>query len=164
MLIWLRRYLVALFAVMAVAGAWVAIAEWRALRQSEWILKEGQSVTALIESAQSVERKSLLSYAVDLAWRGDDGKLLRALNVPISSEFADQIISNGQLVVPTVKIRYMTAENSGIVAVATDDADRQRAQSQAFGFVGLVLALSGLLGAILVGVNWFRRFRQGNPA
>ena len=164
MLIWLRRYLVALFIVMALAGTWLAIAQWRALDQSERILKEGQSVTALIESAQSVERKSLLSYAVDLAWRGDDGKLLRAVNVPISSEFADQIIANGQLVVPTVKIRYLADEGSGILAVATEDADRQRAQSRAFGFVGLVLALTGVVGAMLLGVNWFRRLQRGNPA
>lgn len=158
MLMWLRRYLVALFVVAALAGGWLALSEWRALQQIERIVKDGQPVTALIEGAQSVERKTLLSYAVDLAWRNEDGEVVRAKQVRISPEFAEQIISNGQLVVPTVDIRYVKNSGSQIAAVAMDDADRQRSRSRALGLTGLILALGGLVGALIVGVNWLRRF------
>lgn len=157
MLTWLRRYLVALCVVMSLAGAWLAIVEWQSLRQIDRILRDGQSVTALIEGAQSVERKSLLSYAVDLAWRDGDGKLQRAGQVRISPEFAETIITDGQLVIPTVDIRYVTGEGSEIHAVATEDAKRQRGRIQALGFFGLIVALAGAVGAIVFGVNWFRR-------
>jgi len=156
MLTWLRRYLIALFVVMSLAGGWLAFVEWRGIQQIDRILKYGQPITALIESAQSVERKSLLSYAVDLAWRNKEGKVLRAKQVRISPEFAEKIIADGQLVIPTVAIRYISDDSSGIVAVATDDAERQRGRSKALGFVGLMFAMIGAIGAILMGVNWFR--------
>ncbi len=162
MLMWLRRYLVALFVVAALAGGWLAFSQWRALQQIEQIVKNGQPVAALIEGAQSVERKTLLSYAVDLAWRSEDGEVLRAKQVRISPEFAEQIISNGQLVVPTVDIRYVKNDASQITAVAVDDADRQRARSKALGLTGLILALGGLIGALIVGINWFRRLSRSD--
>ena len=164
MLTWLRRYLVALFVVMTLAGCWLGFTEWRALQRMDKILQDGQAVTALIESAQSVERKSLLSYAVDLAWKNKAGKVLRAKQVPISSEFAEQIISEGQLVVPTVDIRYLTEQGADIVAVATQDADRQRRQAQTLGLLGLIIALAGAVGTLLFGVNWLRRIRGSGAA
>lgn len=160
MLTWLRRYLVALFVVMIAAGGWLAAVEWQALRQIDRVLRDGQPVTALIEGAQSVERKSLLSYAVDLAWRDKDGALQRAKQVPISSEFAEQIITDGQLVIPTVDIRYLSGEGANIIAVATQDAERQRSRTQALGLFGLILALAGLVGTIVFGFNWLRRFNR----
>ena len=161
MVTWLRPYLVALFLAMVLAGGWLGFSEWQALRKIDNIMSDGQAVTALIEGAQSVERKSLLSYAVDLAWRDKTGKLFRAKQVSISTAFADQIISNGQLVVPTVAIRYLHGSNEQIDAVATADADRQRGRARAIGYFGAVIALIGLIGAIVFGFNWVRRFGRG---
>ena len=118
----------------------------------------------MIEGAQSVERKSLLSYAVDLAWRDKTGKLMRAKQVRISTAFADQIISNGQLVVPTVAIRYLSDSKQQIDAVATADADRQRGRARAIGYFGAIVGLIGLIGTVLFGFNWVRRFGWGRAA
>ena len=164
MLTWLRRYLVALFFAMVLAGSWLAFSEWQTLQKIDKIMNDGQAVTALVEGAQSVERKSLLSYAVDLAWRDKSGKLMRAKQVRISTAFADQIISNGQLVVPTVAIRYLSGSKQQIDAVATADADRQRGRARAIGYFGAIVGLIGLIGTVLFGFNWVRRFGWGRAA
>ena len=89
------------------------------------------------------------------------GKLFRAKQVSISTAFADQIISNGQLVVPTIAIRYLHGSNEQIDTVATADADRQCGRARTIGYFGAVIALIGVIGAIVFGFNWVRRFGQG---
>ena len=127
-------------------------------------MSDGRAMTALIETSKSAERKSLLSYPVDLACRDKNGELPHAHPASMSKAFADQIISNGQLVVPTVAIRYLHDSNEQIDAVATADEHRQRGRARAIGYFGAVIALIGVIGAILLGVNWIRRFGQGSAA
>ena len=147
MLIWMRRYVVWLCVALALFGAGMAIWGWRTTVHLEKVMRDGKPAEALIEDASAVTRKSALTYSVNLAWRGDDGKVQRASDVPVTRAFANEIIADGVLVVPSTKIRYLSdaAQHAAVIVV-----DHPRRLGDAVGFIwwGIAGLCAGLFGAI----------------
>ncbi len=163
MLLWLRRYVTWLFAAMAVAGAVATYLGLQTVRQLSEVMAKGASAAALIESASSITRKNALSYTIDLAWKDQDGNVRRARDVTVSQAFAREIIVDGQLVVPSTKIRFLAAM-PGIPPVVVTDAERLNRYGQRqiwFGLAGLVF---GLIGAGMFGLARFRLADRGSPS
>ena len=160
MLNWLRRYIAWLCVGAALVGGGAAIWGWQTARHVHAVMSGGKDAVALIEGAASVTRKNMLSYTVNLAWKGDDGTVLRARNVAITPAFARQIITDGVLVVPSVKIRYL-ATDTETAAVVKADSDRQEARAVSVMWLGLAGLVVGLFGGWLFGFRAWQMFQRG---
>lgn len=160
MLNWLRRYVAWLCIGGALVGGGAAIWGWQTASQVQEVMADGKDAVALIEGAASVTRKNVLSYTVNLAWKDDGGTVLRARDVAITPAFARQIISDGVLVVPSVKIRYL-AQEAQIRAVVTADSGRQQARASNVMWLGLAGLVVGLFGGWLFGFRAWHMFQRG---
>ena len=163
MLLWLRRYVTWLFAAMAVAGAVATYIGLQSSRQLSDVMAKGTSAPALIESASSITRKSALTYTIDLAWKDQNGDVRRARGVAVSSAFAHEIIADGQLIIPSTKIRFIAA-TPHIPPVVVADSDRLRGYAQRQIWFGLAGLVAGLIGFGLFGFAQFRLSDRGSPS
>lgn len=161
MLIWLRRYVAWLFVGVAVVGGAALLWGWHTSNRLQTIMADGKDAAALIEGASSVTRKDALSFTVNLAWKNDAGVVLRAQGVPVTRTFADQIISDGVLIVPSTKIRYLVAGKENR-AVVVDDAPRQADSAQRMMMLGLGGLVLGLFGGWLFGIGPMRVLRRSS--
>lgn len=160
MLTWLRRYIAWLFVASAAVGAACAYWGWQRSGHIGEVLRTGVEATAVIEGAASVLRKEVFSFTVALAWKDAAGNVRRAAAVPVSQPFAQRIITDGVLVIPSTKIRYL-ADKPDRPPLIAEDADRQRAAAgrlMTYGLIGFVL---GLLGACLFARRWAWPRREG---
>ncbi|MGI9408812.1 MAG: hypothetical protein ACR2OV_01975 [Hyphomicrobiaceae bacterium] len=163
MLLWLRRYVTWLFAAMAVAGAVATYLGLQNVRQLSDVMAKGASAAALIEGASSVTRKNALTYTIDLAWKDQNGDVRRARDVSVSRAFAHEIIADGQLIVPSTKIRFLAA-TPGIPPVVIADSARLSSYARRQIWFGLAGLVAGLIGAGLFGFAQFRLSDRGSPS
>lgn len=161
MLNWLRRYIAWLCVGAALVGIGAAIWGWQSADRVEDVMAEGKDAVALIEGASSVTRKSVLTYTVNLAWKDDTGKVLRARDVPITTAFANKIISDGVLVVPSVEIRYLQA-GPKYAAVVKADSGSQLSRAINVMWLGLGGLALGCFGGWVFGFRAWRMFERGD--
>ena len=147
---WICRYLTWLCIAITVAGA--ALLSLGIMRQAhiDDVMNNGAQAVAIINHAQSVLRKDLETYTIDLSWKDETGKARTATGVSISSAFAARIIANRALLVPAVEIRYLTG-SPAVLPIISADADIQSAHAATQQTRGLVLAVFGTLGGLLFG-------------
>ncbi len=148
MLKWFRRYLAWLCLAMAAAGAAMGALSWMRYAHLDEVMINGRSAVAVIERAQSFARKAGSTFEINLAWKTEDGVVLRAEQVPITSAYADRIIADGVLLVPSAKIRYLAGDAARYPVVA-EDAEARMAELRNAVIVGLTGLVVGLVGAVL---------------
>ena len=152
MLNWLRRYLAWLSAALAAVGLFLASSAWQREQHIDTVMRNGTTAKALIEGAEAVKRKNILSHTVNLAWKDSTGVVNQALEVPISSAYAKQIIADGILVIPSTEIRYLKGQTAKLPVVSQDAATQlKEAQSQMM--YGAGATVIGILGAIVFGFS-----------
>ena len=150
MLKWIRRYLTWLCIAIAVAGcATFALGLKRQIHIGN-VMENGAQAVAIVSRAQSISRKNLKSYTIDLTWKDKDGKTRSATGVPISATFAERIVNNGVLLVPAVEIRYPMKSPTALPAIVAD-ADTLSAAAAMLQVWGLIQVALGAFGALLFG-------------
>ena len=152
---WIRYYMIWLCIALCVAGGGMfAVGWWRHAHFAK-VMARGTPVVAVIDRAQSISRKGLLTYTINLAWQDADGNAHKATGVVISGKFAEQIIRNGGLVLPSVEIRYLAAAPA-VLPVVVADAEAQQSGARQLQIWGAMLALLGIAGGAFWGWVWPR--------
>ncbi|MGI9525371.1 MAG: hypothetical protein ACR2PG_27385 [Hyphomicrobiaceae bacterium] len=152
MLAWLRRYVAWLFVAVGVAGCVSAVRAWQTSAYIRDVKERGKVAVALIERASAAERKAALTYTVALAWKDGAGRVHRVGAVPISRSFANEIIDDGKLVVPSVRIRYLS-DNQLASPVIIADAEAQRKAALWLLGIGVIATIIGSAGAFIFGMR-----------
>ncbi len=155
MLRWLRRYVAWLCVAVAAAGAYAIGVGWTWRSHVESVMANGREADAIIRRAQSITRKGLATYAIDLAWKTPAGSVRNASGVTVSESFADKVIVDGVLVVPTARIRYLQ-DAKGRQPVVIEDAGPQLTLAGRWQSIGIAAVLFGALGAFAFMRNWRR--------
>jgi hypothetical protein len=157
---WFRRYVAWLGFAMALAGSVAIYFGWSRAAHIDEITERGRDAVAVIEHAKSVSRKDLVSFAVSLAWKAQDGQVMRADGVPVSAGFAGSIIVDGRLVVPAAKIRYLPGHPDRW-PVVLEDAQALRAEARRWLWSGTAALLLGLMIGFGLMLSWPRRVAEG---
>lgn len=150
MLKWLRHYLAWLSAALTAVGVFLAGSAWQHAQHIERVMRDGMPAKALIEGAEAVTRKNILSHTVNLAWKDSGGAVTQAEAVPISGAYARRIIADGTLVIPSTEIRYLK-DQAKALPVVTQDAATQQNEAQQQVIYGVIAAVVGLLGIVMFG-------------
>ncbi|MGI9426025.1 MAG: hypothetical protein ACR2PA_22810 [Hyphomicrobiaceae bacterium] len=150
MLKWLGRYLAWLSAALAVVGLFLAGSAWQHARHIDVVMRDGSTAQALIEGAEAVTRKNVLSHTVNLAWKTGNGEVTQAQSVPISSSYARRIIADGTLVIPSTEIRYLKDPKTKLPVVAPDAA-AQKQEANLLMVYGGGATIMGIIGIAVFG-------------
>ncbi|HEY4167026.1 MAG TPA: hypothetical protein VGM96_09630 [Reyranella sp.] len=125
--------LIALLATLVVLGC------WDNRRQMQRVLDEGYPTTAQITGAQSMPVAALdgwrprfieQSLAVDLEWKGKDGKSHTFRNVPVSASLERSIVNGNQVRLLPVPVKVL--DDGSAVPVITSDASARLASLQSW--------------------------------
>lgn len=152
MLKWIRRYFAWLCVAVAVAGCGILSLGLSRQIHIDDVMENGATAVAIINRAQSISRKNLKTYSIDLTWKDENGKARKATGVPISSTFAARITNNGVLLIPAAEIRYLTETPATLPVIVADAAPLSTAATT-MQLWGLTLTVFGILGGFLFG--WF---------
>ncbi|MEO0809906.1 MAG: hypothetical protein AAFW82_04570 [Pseudomonadota bacterium] len=150
MLKWIRRYFVWLCVAVAVAGCGILSLGLSRQMHIDDVMQNGAMAVAIINRAQSISRKSLKTYTVDLTWKDENGKARKATGIPISSAFAARIINNGVLLIPATEILYLTETPATLPVIVADAAPLSTAATT-MQLWGGTLSVLGILGGFLLG-------------
>jgi hypothetical protein len=154
--------LIALLATLVMLGC------WDARREMQRVLDQGYVTTAQLTGAQFTRMMPIAAdgwrprfieqdLAVDLSWKGKDGKTYEHKKVPVTEGFARTIVSGDQVRLITVPAKVL--DDDGAVPVITADATARLASLQTWlsmsGYIALAawvgFAAASLFGARPVG-------------
>jgi hypothetical protein len=154
--------LIALLATLVMLGC------WDARREMQRVLDQGYATTAQLTGAQFTRMMPIAAdgwrprfieqdLAVDLSWKGKDGKTYEHKKVPVTEGFARTIVSGDQVRLITVPAKVL--DDDGAVPVITADATARLASLQTWlsmsGYIALAawvgFAAASLFGARPVG-------------
>jgi len=160
-----------LFLLIAALATLVLLGCWDNRREMQRVLEQGYAANAEIVGA-SFQRWSPVvledwrprfveqEVAVDMQWRGRDGKTYRHAKVPVSERFAGMVVVGDKVKLMTVPVKVLDDESS--VPVPTFDAANR------FDSLGRWIEASGYIAvaalAVLAGMNYWRWRRGSRPA
>jgi hypothetical protein len=157
---WPVRFASFLVAAAGLTCVWLAALAWSEARQVEATRLQGVSAVARVESGRRTIWKGVAGYTVNLSWSDETGRKRIADEVPITEDYAKDVVVGDQFVAMAVAIRYLPGEINAS-PVVEPDAERY-AQSLMTRSAYMAWAGAGLL---LFGLAlWFfgRRSGRGN--
>jgi len=141
--------LIALLATLVMLGC------WDARREMQRVLDQGYATTAQLTGAQFTRTMPIAAdgwrprfleqdLAVDLSWKGKDGKTREHKKVPVTEGFARTIVSGDQVKLLTVPAKVLDDDDA--VPVITADATARLASLQTWLSMSGYIALAAWVG------------------
>jgi hypothetical protein len=141
--------LIALLATLVMLGC------WDARRGMQRVLDQGYATTAQLTGAQFTRTMPIAAdgwrprfleqdLAVDLSWKGKDGKTYEHKKVPVTEGFARTIVSGDQVRLITVPAKVL--DDDAAVPVITSDATARLASLQTWLSLSGYIALAAWVG------------------
>jgi len=141
--------LIALLATLVMLGC------WDNRREMQRVLDQGYATTAQLTGAQYMRTMPIAAdgwrprfveqdLAVDLSWKGKDGKAYEHKKVPVTEGFARTIVSGDQVRLVPVPAKLL--DDDGAVPVITTDATARLASLQTWLSMSGYIALAAWVG------------------
>jgi hypothetical protein len=141
--------LIALLATLVMLGC------WDGRREMQRVLDQGYATTAQLTGAQFTRTMPIAAdgwrprfleqdLAVDLSWKGKDGKTREHKKVPVTEGFAHTIISGDQVRLVTVPVKVL--DDGDAVPVITADTTARLASLQTWLSLSGYIALAAWVG------------------
>jgi hypothetical protein len=150
MLAWLLGKMRWLLLIAALGGPVMAYFGWADTQRLHNIEANGVEAVAAIEGATRTQRRrGGTSYALNLAWKDAKGAVRQAEKVPVSREFANQIIGDDKIVRASVRIKYLRDDET-VTPMVIGDANRHQDLDAFMVRAGVGAGAVGIMGSALM--------------
>lgn len=140
-----------------VIGPFLGYTSMQDLSRYDALKESGVNTQAYIEGATETERRKRgrtrgSSYSLDLVWLDASGAERRAKSVGITSDLANRVIKNNEIVMNELPILYMESDASVEPAIVQDMPKQvdQAGFMRTAGFVGGGIGILGFLAVMFM--------------